>query len=368
MTKRVVFLMSDTGGGHRAAAEAIIAALEQRYGASNFDFDVVDVFRHCRWPLNRQPEWYAWMVKHARWLWGALYSAGDGGVRSKMAAKSIYQQNRRRLIAMAAQYPADVLVSVHSVITRPSMSAYRTLPDIPPLITVVTDLVSTPTFWYDPRATRCLVPTQTAYDRGLKFGLKPAQLRLTGMPIHPGFTGALIPQAEARENLDWHPTKPAILMMSGGDGMGPLYETAQAIDARKLDCQLAIVTGKNAKLKTKLEASDWQQPTHVYGFRRDIPQMMAAADMIVTKAGPATIMEAALAGLPMILSDRIPGQEKGNVTYVVDNEAGVYTPDPKDVAETVSAWLAEGHEGLKIRADRARQIARPEAVWSIADE
>ena len=97
-------------------------------------------------------------------------------------------------------------------------------------------------------------------------------------------------------------------------------------------------------------------------------RLMTAADMIVTKAGPATITEAAMAGLPMIIYDAIPGQEDGNVTHVVDNEAGAFAPDPEQAAQTVAAWLSEGPEGLQRRSQNAQRIVNPNAVWEIADE
>ena len=95
---------------------------------------------------------------------------------------------------------------------------------------------------------------------------------------------------------------------------------------------------------------------------------MAAADILVTKAGPATISEACVAGLPMIISGAIPGQEEGNVDYVVKNNIGVYAPSPHQVAETVMRWFTADPAELERRANRAKAVARPDAVWEIVDE
>ncbi|HEX2620381.1 MAG TPA: glycosyltransferase, partial [Phototrophicaceae bacterium] len=110
------------------------------------------------------------------------------------------------------------------------------------------------------------------------------------------------------------------------------------------------------------------QAIHIYGFVTNMPRLMAGADMLVTKAGPATICEACIAGLPVILSDAIPGQEDGNIDYVVENHIGVYAPNPSKVANAVSEWLAEGIDAIRARGERARAISRPQAVWDIADE
>ncbi|MDX1992073.1 MAG: glycosyltransferase [bacterium] len=368
MTKRVLFLFSDTGGGHRAAAEAIRDALYQQYGQDAIQASMVDVFKQALFPLNYMPEFYPWWVNHSKTSWGVGYNLTNTKRRARVLSSGMYLTSGHRLRKMARSNPADVVVCVHSVVNRPSMRAFLALDHRPPFITVVTDLVSTHAFWYDKHAERCLVPTQVAYDTGIELGMKPEQLSVTGLPVHPRFGDAMMDKAEAKRTLGWRLDKPAILMVAGGDGMGPLYETTRAINEKRLDCQLIVVAGRNKVLKEKLEAGEWHQPTQIYGFTREMPRMMAAADILVTKAGPATISEACIAGLPMILSDAIPGQETGNVDYVVENNAGVYAPDPDVVASTVEQWLKEGEAGLRRRAENARRLGRPNAVWDIASE
>lgn len=368
MKKRVLFLMSDTGGGHRAAAEAIRDAMFLRYGEDAVAIELVDVFRHSSFPLNYMPEFYPWIVNHGKISYGMGFYLSNTRRRAKVLSTSMYLTNANRLRRMVLNHPADVVVCVHSVIARPSMQAFLAMDERPPFITVVTDLVSTHMFWYVRQGERCLVPTQIAYDRGLACGLNPEQLRITGLPVHPRFNRNRMNKAEARQALRWRQDLPVVLLVAGGEGMGPLYETARAINNKALDCQLAIIAGKNQALKERLVAAAWNQPTHIYGFVDNMPRLMAAADILVTKAGPATICEAAIAGLPMILNDAIPGQETGNVDYVVGSGAGVYAPNPNAVSDTVQLWLLEGPEGLARRAENARRLARPDAVWDIAGE
>ena len=269
---------------------------------------------------------------------------------------------------MLREHPADVIVSVHSVLTRPAMKALMSRPYRPPFVVVVTDLVSTHHLWYDRRADRCLVPTRPAYHRGLEAGLLPTQLRITGLPVHPRFVHGLTDKTSARTQLDWDAELPAITLIGGGDGMGPVYKTARTIDKQGLKCQLVIIAGRNDTLRRQLQEQTWNQPTMIYGFRDDIPVVMAATDILVTKAGPATITEAGIAGLPVILYDAIPGQETGNVEYVVQNDIGVFAPTPQEITDTLIKWLAEGPEGLRARSERARHISRPNAVSDIAGE
>jgi 1,2-diacylglycerol 3-beta-galactosyltransferase len=370
--KRVLFLMSDTGGGHRAAAEAIRDAMFERYGEANVQAEMVDVYRNMRFPANTMPEFYPWIVNNTKWLWALVYRLSERSSNARLTSSITYHYNRSKLRRMIRKHPADVVVCVHSVTAQPVMSAYCSFPERPPFLTVVTDLVTTPIFWYDPRVDRCLVPTEPALERGLKYGLAREQLRVTGLPVHPRFERALMEKDDAREELGWDANLPAVLMVAGGDGMGPLYETTRAIVEKKLKCQIAVVAGRNKTLKARLDksAEEWrrEQPIHIYGFVTNMPRLMAAADMLVTKAGPATICEACIAGLPVILSDAIPGQEDGNITYVVENNVGVYAPSPEEVADAVESWLSEGIEAVHARGERARAISKPDAVWTIADE
>jgi len=368
VVKRVLLLFSDTGGGHRAAAEAIRDALLIRHG-DDVSVEMVDVFRsYTPFPFKYMPELYPWLVKRGKTSWGMGYRLTNTRSRAKLLSQGMYASIEKGLKRMLRDHPADVVVSVHSLLTRPSLQAFSHSEKRPPFIVVVTDLVSTHAFWYDRRVERCLVPTQEAYTRGLESGLQPEQLRVTGLPVHPHFAQQLKDKAAARAELGWDAKLPAILLVGGGEGMGPLFKTARAINDERLKCQIAVIAGRNQELKEQLEACDWNQLTHIYPFVTNMPLLMAAADILVTKAGPATISEACIAGLPLILYDAIPGQETGNVDFVVKNGAGVFAPSAQEVTSAVREWLAQGPAGLKRRSDNAHRIGHPDAVWDIAEE
>lgn len=359
--------MSDTGGGHRAAAEAIRDGLYEKYGKENIDAELLDVFRLSRFPMNYLPEFYPWLIARSKGSWGLGYKMSNTRRRAAVLSRTMYLANSRRFKKMARKNPVDVIVCVHSIIARPSLKAWRALDYRPPFITVVTDLVSTHSFWYDKHAEFTMVPTQAAFDKGLETGIPADKMRITGLPVNPAFVEKLEGKEISREKLGWEQGKTTILMVAGGEGMGALWDTARAINDLKRDIQLVVIAGRNKSLKAKMDAAEWNQTTHIYPFVTNMPQLMDAADIIVTKAGPATITEAAIAGLPMILMDAIPGQEDGNVTHVIDHDAGAWAPQPQKVAEVIDQWLDEGQEGLKKRSEHVASIARPSAVWDIAD-
>jgi len=128
---------------------------------------------------------------------------------------------------------------------------------------------------------------------------------------------------------------------------------------------MAIVCGRNVKLQGTLRSRVWDNPAFIYGFTRDMPDFMRAADVVVTKAGPGTIAEALIANLPIILYAKIPGQEDGNVTFVEAEGAGVWAPKPQLVVRALTRWITRPEERRAI-VEATRRAARPEAARCVA--
>jgi 1,2-diacylglycerol 3-beta-galactosyltransferase len=106
----------------------------------------------------------------------------------------------------------------------------------------------------------------------------------------------------------------------------------------------------------------------VQGFVTNMSEWMAACDCIITKAGPGTIAEAMIRGLPMLLFDFIAGQEVGNVSFVVENGAGTYCEEPKDIAKIIADWFGSKADELREMAANARKLAQPDAVFKIVHD
>jgi len=162
-----------------------------------------------------------------------------------------------------------------------------------------------------------------------------------------------------------------VLLVGGGEGMGHLFEIARAIDATCAGVQLAVVAGRNRRLQQRLERSAWRSSTYIYGLvhhTREMPRLMSAADLLITKAGPGSLHEAFLAGLPLILSGAVPGQEEGNVRLVVEGGAGVWAPSPAQAAALVARWMGAQQGLLAYMAARSRALARPDAANAVAEE
>ncbi len=187
-------------------------------------------------------------------------------------------------------------------------------------MTVVTDMVTTHAFWFDRRADLVVVPTDEAREVAIEYGIPAGNVRVVGLPTAERFR---VPPADPmafRDAEGWRRDLPVILVVGGGDGMGPMEAVVKAINEARLNATLVAICGRNEALQERLRALPWTMPHHIYGFTTQMPEFMAAADMLVTKAGPGTISEGFIAGLPLVLYSRLPGQEDGNVAYVVEEE------------------------------------------------
>lgn len=363
----ILFLFSDTGGGHRSATEAIMEALTLQYG-DNFSVEMVDIFKdHAPRPINRLPDWYPYMVK-APQLWGASFYATNGRPQARAITATIWPVASRTARAIIRNHPSDIVVTVHPFATSFILKALGKSKDRrPPFLTVVTDMVSTHALWFDKRSDLIFVPTEAARERAIHYGVPDEKLVVVGQPVAQKYCVPAGDKNALREKLGWPKDKFITLLVGGGEGMGPLAKTARAIADSGLDVGIVVVAGRNERLKASLEKTNWQVPALIYGFTKEMPDFMRAADVLVTKAGPGTIAEAFNAHLPIILYARLPGQEDGNVTYVRESGAGVWAPTTHRVVATLRRWIENPDQREKV-VEACRQAARPEAATLIAQE
>ena len=357
----ILFLFSDTGGGHRSAAKAIIEALELDF-PGQASWEMVDFFKnYTPPPFDIATDTYAPFAQFPD-VWEFGYKASDGKQSSKFLQRAFSAYVRRDFKRLMAEHPCDLYLSVHPVINTPLL---RVLPkNRPPYMTVVTDMVSTHHWWYEKKTDLLIVATEEAKQRGIKIGFDPAKIRVVGLPIADSFRHPQ-PKSAARKKLGLPADLPLVLMVSGGEGMGPLEETIEAIIAAKVPVGMVVVTGKNQALKARLEALPFPYPAFIRGFVNNMPEYMQACDAIITKAGPGTISEAFTAALPIIIYSRMPGQEDGNVEYVVNHQAGIWEPDPVQLAGVLQHWLENPAE-LQAYSKNSLAQARPDSSHIIA--
>ena len=362
----ILFLFSDTGGGHRSSTESIIEALHLEFGDS-ITTEMVDFLKGgAPLPFNKMPDWYPEMVK-APHFWGLSFKISDGRLRARAITASMWPYIGKATKALVKNHPADMIVAVHALATTAFLKALSDgdVDDRPHFITVVTDMVTSHALWFDTRADLSLVPTEMARQRALAYDMPPEKLRVVGQPLPERCAVPSGTKSELREKLGLPQDLFIALLVGGGDGMGPIKETAEAIANSGLYLGLVIVAGRNEKLQAELETTDFGIPTFVYGFTKELPDFMRASDVLITKAGPGTIAEALAGHLPLILFARLPGQEDGNVTYVEETNTGVWAPNPEDVVRTLVRWITHPPTREKV-VENCKAVAQPEASRNIA--
>ncbi len=402
--RTILFLIADTGAGHRSAANAINNAItiiskqqQQAWQAQQetqlaagsasaqtatqtatavlsqpptYRTVIVDVFEeYSRFPLREAVKLYGPTIRYNPKLYGEFFKQSNRDaamIAVKTVATPLVFNGLLRLITSVKP---DVIVSIHPMLNHVTVQALHELQLNIPFITVVTDLVSIHHAWFSPGVDRYIVPTEQAKQLYLERGLDPEHVSLLGMPIDPKFSVAVASKAELQRKFNLRPGVPTILLVGGGDGAGGLQKAVRAISRAHLPVQLLVVTGRNRRLYTHLQRtrSSLHVPAKIFGFVQNMPELMHVSDVIITKAGPGTICEALACNLPIILSGYVPGQEEGNIDFVVDNSVGSLALEAPTLIDALRRLIRPGSLELRRQKENAKRISRPRASFDIAE-
>jgi len=399
--RTLLFLIADTGAGHRSAANAINNALklieqqqqeewharlqknqslmgesgqavlvDMELAPPTYRVVIVDVFEeYSRFPLREAVKLYGPTIRYNPKLYGEVFHLSNkrGSVRTVNALSRPLIHNG--LLRLITSVQPDVIVSIHPLLNHVTIGALQELGLNIPFLTVVTDLISVHQAWYAPGADGYIVPTEQAKQLCIKLGLDKERIHMFGMPIDPKFTRSVASREELREKFGLKPGLPTILLVGGGDGAGGLQKAVRAISRARLPVQLIVVTGRNKRLYAYLQRTkvNLRVPAKIFGFVQNMPEMMHAADVIITKAGPGTICEALACNLPIILSGYVPGQEEGNIDFVVKNDVGVLALEPSELIDSLRLLIKPGSPELRRRVKNAKRLSRPRASFDIAN-
>lgn len=346
------------------------AALAERY-PSRFRVRIADPFGpHTNALLQRIVALYSPLVRHTPPVWGTLYHATNS--RPVMAAlvRAYAPLVGRTLMQMLTDQQPCLVASFHPLTNHVTARLLgRRLPGVP-LITVVTDLVNFHVGWVARAADLIVVPSREAQDLCHRRGMARDRVLRLGLPIHPRFARALAEPTDrdrGRAALGLEEEGFCVLLAGGAEGAGHLWRKARALARSRLPLQLALVCGRNARLQQRARTAAWEVPVRVFGFVQEMPQVMRACDLIVTKAGPGTVSEALAMGLPVVLTSYLPGQEAGNVEYVLQQGAGRFASGSAELVRAVRDLLALTPDEWEALRARARAAAEPRAAYAIAD-
>jgi 1,2-diacylglycerol 3-beta-galactosyltransferase len=364
--RRLLFVFSDTGGGHRSTASAIAQALKKRHGAQA-QIELVDALaEYAPWPFSHPSALYPHMLRLKGLVWSTGFFLSDGSYRVKLPAAGWRILTGMAMRRLLRDHPADLIVSCHAAFNHLFAKLIPETQAGTSMVTMVTDLTAAHAFWFAPGVTRCLVPTENTRRRAMIRGLPPERVQATGLPVRSCFAEAAQQnKRDLRQRLGLASDLPVVLLVSGAEGMGPLRHVCKAITSDGVRAQLVAIAGRNKRLRAQLRQEKWPLPVRVEGFVDNMHEWMRAADLLVTKAGPTTISEASIMGLPMVLNGALPGHERPNVDYVVRAGAGVWAPTSGQVVRAVRELLPAS-PALAQMAARARSLAQPDATQRVA--
>jgi processive 1,2-diacylglycerol beta-glucosyltransferase len=241
-------------------------------------------------------------------------------------------------------------------------NAYRA--DLP-LVAVLTDYVPHSYWIYD--AVDCYItPSEDVSMRLIKKGVPAQKVKPLGIPFDPKFS-AVLERNSIFSKYKFSPDILTVLIMGGGQGLGPIKTIVKSLEKVNRDIQEIIVTGTNKKLYNSLKRKikKYKKKIIVFGYTHNINELMSIADIVVSKPGGVTTSEVLSLAKPMIIVKPLPGQEANNTAYLTQKGAAFKIEDPRKINLVIEELLRNPHK-LKHLSAAAKLISKPNAGMDIA--
>ena len=368
-----VFLLTvDAGGGHRAAANALVAARDEkgppwRFRVANLQevLAPLDVLKRAT-GLSLEEGYNLLLRRHWTSLLGPL-------LRLLHLAIAV---RRRSLVAAFARYlalrPPALVLSVVPNFNGVVRDAVRAACPGVPVFVLLTDFADLPPgFWIEPGLDRVIVATDRAENQARAIGLADDHIaRVSGMVLHPRFHAASGRdlRRHVRAELGMAPDDFAVLLLFGGKGSPEMEPLARALLDRSPSWRVMALCGDNPTLLERLAplAASASGRLHAFGFTNRVADYMAAADVLVTKPGPGSLAEAFAAKLPVVVTRNrhtIP-QERFNTEFVAERGLGDVVAHLREIPNVI-ARLADGKEELGHRRTSLGALPENRAVYEV---
>jgi processive 1,2-diacylglycerol beta-glucosyltransferase len=360
----VLILSASVGAGHNQAARAVAEALGQAMPAATVEVrDALDfaprLFRAY------YAGGYAVMVTKMPWLYGFGFRLNDRpqgprrGLRERWRLWNEYPW-LGRLRSFVTDFRPNLVVNTHFLAGPMLARMMRHGRLHVPQMVVVTDILMH-RFWYSEQVSHWFAPAEPTAQRLRQWGVDPAGITVSGMPIQLKWTLPVDRQAVMAE---WRlPADRPIVLLSGGTEFlcGNIVDIARQIASRCGRAFVAVLAGRNKGLLADLARLPEAGRNIVgIGFTDRIHELVHVCSLMATKAGGLSTAECLAKGTPMVLLKPVPGQEQGNAEFLAAQGAGVIARSDADVIEHVSRLLNDPGE-LERMSQAARALYRPGA-------
>jgi UDP-N-acetylglucosamine:LPS N-acetylglucosamine transferase len=370
---KILIISSDTGGGHKSAAAAIVAGVQKFWGGDSYAVRVVKAVEESHHLSAKLVGFYNWVLRNRQHWMKYLYWAVN---RIRPETREFFQ---RRCIGYCRElfekWCPHVVVSVHPL-TQHIFA--RVLKEIGlagkiPLVTVVTD----PCYgfwkgWACDDVTLYLVASEEAKQQLVDYGVSPQRIKVSGMPVHPKFELPDERSAQAaRRELGLDPQKFTVFVNAGWVGGGNIPQIFRELVRGELDVQAIFLAGRNEELRSEAEsiAASAKFPVKVIGYSEQVEQLMQAANVMVSKLGGLTTFEALACRVPIIADATTPPmpQESGAASLLARRGAGVLLRRTSDIVPVVRRMVEDSRYYASLRAATAG-LAFPDATRRIVEE
>ena len=361
--QNVLIVTASVGAGHDQAARAIGAEIGARFPAARVV--IADFMGEENSYLNALlKDTYLKMLSVSPQVYDLLYRWSQSrqlpGVQH-LLARAMKRSMRRLYI----RYRPDLIIFTHPFPCGAAAYLRREGKLDAPLVGVVTDFSAHPLWVYE-EVDLYFVAADETRNELVRQGVAAERVFPTGIPIDASF-GRLLDRYAATRELGLTARQPTVLIMGGGLGIGPVADAVRSLDGIDRELQIVVVAGRNAELRRRLRAVARASRHYIvaFGYTHRVRELMAAADLLITKPGALTVSEALSAGLPMVLVSPLPGQEEDNAAYLVDRGAAVLLADAGEAGAMV-AGLLDRPQALEEMRRLARGLGQPWAASAAA--
>ncbi len=368
---RVLLLSASSGAGHVRAAQALEKAFSAR---GDCVVEHIDAIRYVSKLFQRIYEKaYIAMVRRAPELMGVIYERTDQPWNHPRRRLAMDRLNTQPMIRMLKRLQPDLCVATHFLpaeiiawlIAKEKLRARHAI--------VVTDY-DVHALWLCRTVDRYYLAMEESAVYMARIGVPREKLRVTGIPVDPVFA-APADRVAARKRFGLDVDAPTVLVAAGGEGVGPIAQIVRDLLTMQRPWQIVAIAGKSEKTLHRLKELARRAGTLpsgalrlcAVGFTTEMDQYMAAADLLVGKAGGLTTSEALARALPMALVEPIPGQEERNSDHLLEAGAAIRCNNLPAAAWKIAALLDDPAR-LHRMQEAARSMARPSAAAAIAED
>ncbi|MBI1953152.1 MAG: glycosyltransferase [Candidatus Omnitrophica bacterium] len=364
MRDRILVMYITGRSGHFQAARAVSEGIRRLH--PRCEVLSIDAFQYLNPILARMVDrMYLSVIQKLPELWDYLYDNPVIVKRSERIRKLLHRYDSPRLISLLTEFQPQAIACTQAFPCGLAAHVKREDGLTTPLYGILTDF-SPHAFWVHAEVDGYVVGAPQTRQWLIERRIGAERIHTLGIPIDPAF--AQKPNAEGvRRRLQLASDDPILLLMGGGQGLGPIVEAVKALDRIRRPVQLLVVAGTNESLYHRLItlAPRLKHPIRVFGHVEFISDLMSVAQLIVTKPGGLTTSEALAKGLPMVILDPIPGQEVKNARFLTAAGVACEAPSPEALPLSVEGLLNEPSR-LKAMAGRAAQMGKPSAALDAA--